>query len=52
MIKFMLHANVIGWVRFGTLALKELKAGYKSGGMDVDAVDAYMDAECKRILAS
>ncbi|MGE4339716.1 MAG: hypothetical protein AB7E55_27695 [Pigmentiphaga sp.] len=50
MIQFMLRANIIGWARFGTLALKEVKAWYISGSMDVDAVDAYLDAECERLL--
>lgn len=52
MIQFMLRSNIIAWARFGTLALKELRAWYKAGGLDVDAVDAYLDAEYKRMLAA
>lgn len=51
MIQFMLRANLIGWVRFGTVALKELKAWYREGSMDVDLVDKYLDDEYKRLLA-
>jgi hypothetical protein len=51
MIQFMLRANMIGWARFGTLALKELRVWYRAGGLDVDAVDGYLDAEYERLLA-
>jgi hypothetical protein len=51
MIRFMLRTNLIGWARFGTLAVKELKAWYRAGGLDVDAVDAYLDAEYEHLLA-
>tara|TARA_R110002072_G_scaffold303093_1_gene493198 strand:- start:692 stop:2158 length:1467 start_codon:yes stop_codon:yes gene_type:complete len=51
MIQFMLRANLIGWARFSTLGLKELKAWYQAGGLDVDAVDEYLDDEFKRLLA-
>ncbi|UTN84505.1 hypothetical protein [Pseudomonas aeruginosa] len=51
MIQFMLRSNIIAWVRFGTLALKELNAWYKEGKLDSSAVDAYLDAEYERILA-
>ncbi|KRW65159.1 hypothetical protein AO735_08600 [Pseudomonas sp. TTU2014-096BSC] len=52
MITFMLRSNVIAWARFGTLALKELKAWYREGGLDVDAVDEYLDSEYRRLLAA
>ncbi|QEY63781.1 hypothetical protein FXN65_17625 [Metapseudomonas lalkuanensis] len=52
MIQFMLRSNLIAWVRFGTLALKELNAWYKEGKLDVSAVDSYLDGECERLLAS
>ena len=51
-IQFLLRGNMIAWVRFGTLALKELKAWYREGGLDIDAVDDYLDAECARLLAA
>lgn len=50
MIQFMLRSNLIGWARFGTLALKELRAWYKAGSLDVEAVDAYLDVEYERLL--
>lgn len=52
MIQFMLRANIIGWARFGTLALKELKAWCRAGGLDTEAVDQYLDAEYERLLAA
>ncbi|MCR6630167.1 MAG: hypothetical protein NVV74_09030 [Magnetospirillum sp.] len=50
MIQFMLRSNLIGWARFGTLALKELRAWYRAGGLDVEAVDAYLEMEYERLL--
>lgn len=52
MIQFMLRSNLIAWVRFGTTALKELKAWYQEGTLDVDAVDAYLEAEYVRLLST
>lgn len=51
MIQFMLRSNLIAWVRFGHLALKELKVWYREGDLDVDSVDIYLDLEYKRLLA-
>lgn len=51
MIQFMLRSNLIAWARFGTIALKELNAWYHQGGLDVEAVDEYLDAEYVRLLA-
>jgi len=50
-IQFMLRSNLIAWARFGTLALKELKACYSQGNLDDEAVDQYLDAEYARLLA-
>jgi hypothetical protein len=50
MIQFMLRSNLIAWARFGTLALKELNAWYRQGGLDIEAVDEYLDAEYSRLL--
>jgi len=52
MIQFMLRSNLLAWARFGTLTLKELNAWYRKGGIDDEAVDAYLDAEYTRLLAS
>jgi len=52
MITFMLRSNVVAWARFGTLALKELKAWCREGGLDVDAVDEYLDSEYRRLLVA
>lgn len=52
LVLFMLRSNLIAWARFGTLALKELKVWYAEGSMDVDAVDAYLDGEYRRLIAA
>jgi hypothetical protein len=51
MISFMLRSNLVAWVRFGTLAIKEIKACYITGSLDVDTVNAYLDAEYARLSA-
>lgn len=51
-VAFMVRSNIIAWVRFGTLGLKELKACYAAGSLDVDAVDEYLEAEYSRLLAA
>ncbi len=51
-VQFMLRSNLIAWARFGTLALKELRSWYREGSLDIEVVDAYLDAECKRLLAA
>ncbi|WP_449551391.1 hypothetical protein [Lelliottia amnigena] len=50
MIQFLMRTNLIGWARFGTLAIKELHGWYKAGGIDANAVDEYMDHELRRML--
>ena len=50
MIQFLLRTNIIGWARFGSLALKEVYAWYNAGHIDADAVDEYLDAEYKKML--
>jgi hypothetical protein len=52
MIQFMLRSNLIAWARFGTLALKEAKAYYRAGDLDIDAVDTYLDCEYKRLMTA
>lgn len=52
MIQFMLRCNLIAWTRFGTVALRELRVWYCEGDLDVEAVDIYLDAEYKRLLAT
>lgn len=51
-ILFLLRSNLVAWVRFGTLSLKELRVWYQAGGLDVDAVDRYLDAELARLIAA
>lgn len=51
-VAFMVRSNLIAWTRFGTLAIKEIKACYVAGSLDVDAVDAYLDAEYARLIAA
>lgn len=49
MVQFLLRTNIIGWVRFSTLALKEVYVWYNAGHIDADAVDEYLDAEMKKL---
>ncbi len=49
-VGFMLRSNLIAWARFGTLALRELRAWYAAGSLDVDAVDDYLDREYRRMI--
>lgn len=49
-IQFMLRSNLIAWTRFGTLALKELQLFYCQRGIDADTVDAYLEADYRRML--
>lgn len=51
MINFMLRANLIAWARFGSLALKELRASYGAGSLDTEAVDEYLEKEYQRLLS-
>ena len=51
-IQFLLRSNIIAWVRFSTLALKELNAWYQSNNLDLDAVDVYLESEYKRMLSA
>jgi hypothetical protein len=50
MVQFLLRTNLIGWARFGTLALKEVYARHNAGHIDADAVDEYLDAELKKLM--
>lgn len=50
MVMFMARSNLIVWVRFGSAALVELKATYLTGELDIEGVDEYLDAECRRLL--
>jgi len=50
MVTFLSRTNLLAWVRFGQLSLKELNAWYNAGHIDVDAVDEYLDNEYKKML--
>ncbi len=50
MITFLSRTNLLAWVRFGQLSLKELNVWYNSGHIDADAVDEYLDNEYKKML--
>lgn len=52
MIQFMLRSNLIAWVRFGTVALKEMQALLREGRLDTEKVDAYLEAEYRRMLGA
>jgi len=47
---FLSRTNLIAWVRFGQLTLKELNTWYNAGHIDTDAVDEYLDKEYKAML--
>lgn len=51
-VQFMLRSNLLAWARFGTLAVKELRAWYKAGGLDIDAANEHLDEEYKKLLMS
>jgi len=50
MVTFLSRTNLIAWVRFGQLSLKELYSWYNAGHIDADAVDEYLDKEYKKML--
>ncbi|MFS1906257.1 hypothetical protein BCU30_008650 [Vibrio lentus] len=50
MVQFLLRTNLIGWARFGSVALKEVYAWHNAGHIDGDAVDEYLDAELTKLL--
>ncbi len=50
MVTFLSRTNLLAWVRFGQLSLKELNAWYNAGHIDVDTVDEYLDKEYKSML--
>ena len=50
MITFLSRTNLIAWVRFGHLSLKELNAWWSEGKMDIEAIDKYLDEELKKSI--
>jgi len=50
MVTFLSRTNLLAWVRFGQLSLKELNAWYNAGHIDADSVDEYLDKEYKEML--
>ncbi|MCI6564615.1 hypothetical protein [Campylobacter sp.] len=51
-IALLSRLNLIGWVRFAHLSLKEIKAFMREGKIDSDAIDAHLDQEFKSLLAN
>jgi len=49
-VTFLSRTNLLAWVRFGQLSLKELNAWYNAGHIDADSVDEYLDKEYKEML--
>lgn len=49
-VQFLLRTNLIAWVRFGMLALKECRSLVSHGQLDIDEVDRYLDEEYRRLL--
>lgn len=50
-VQFLLRTNLIGWVRFGSLAYKEILAWGKQGHINGESVDEYLEADYKRMLS-
>lgn len=50
LVTFLSRTNLLAWVRFGQLSLKELNAWYNAGHIDADAVDEYLDKEYRKML--
>ena len=50
MVQFLLRTNLIAWVRFGHLSLKELNAWWNEGKMDVEAIDKYLEDDLNQML--
>lgn len=49
-VEFLLRTNLIGWINFGQLALREVYAWWNAGKMDIKAIDEYLDRDLKRML--
>ena len=49
MVQFLLRTNIIGWARFGSLALKEVYAWHNTGHINAEAVDEYLESEYKKM---
>jgi len=50
MVTFLSRTNLLAWVRFGQLGLKEVNAWWNEGHIDADAVDAYLDREYREMV--
>lgn len=50
MVQFLLRTNILGWVRFSSIAIKDVYAWYNADKINVDAIDEYLDAEYERML--
>lgn len=49
-VMFLLHTNLVAWGRFSLFALKEIKAIWKTGEIDNEKLDEYLDQEFKKTL--
>jgi hypothetical protein len=49
-VTLLLNTNLIAWVRFGSLALKEVTAWYKVGSVDIALINEHLDQEYERLL--
>lgn len=50
-LEFLLRSNVIAWMRFANIGLKEAIAFWHQGSLDIDAANERLDAEYERLLA-
>jgi len=49
LVNFLSRTNLLGWVRFGNLALKELVAWYNEGHLDLEKIDSYLENEYNKL---
>lgn len=52
LVTFFTRANIIAWVRFGHVGIKEIKALWSTGKLDIEVVDDHLDQEYEVLLAS
>lgn len=52
MIAFLARTNLVAWVRFGLLAYKEFSMLVKSGHIDANKLDSWIEEEYRRLLVN
>jgi len=49
-VSFLLRTNLVAWVKFGSLALREIIVWYRAGHVNCNAVDRYLEKEYRKML--